>query len=201
MEGHEVNELHKPENRAAENDERSLAYLKVKLNVFNVAFHKIEEASLPPAGDDSATYGWVPFPTGAFVDMLLEAFSVLGKGLGAKFLDVGSGIGTKLMLASVLFDAHGIELDEDYIRRSVALGCKNVSCDDALDFARYGEYDLIYFYRPFRSDQMQRVFESKVAKDMRPGALLAPMHSLTKWDEAGFERAGQFVWRKRCLTN
>lgn len=196
MQGHEVNELHRPESRAKENDERSLAYLQVKLNVFNVAFHKIEEASLPPAGDERITYGWVPFPSGAFVDMLLESFFLLRQDRTKKFLDVGSGIGTKLMLASVLFDAHGIELFDEYIYQSELLGCKNVIKADALQFDGYGDFDLVYFYRPFRSDDVQKDFEVRLAEKMRPGALLAPMHTLSDWSEQ-YERVGQYVWRKK----
>ena len=196
MQGHEVNELHRPENKAKENEDRSLAYLQVKLNVFNVAFHKIEEASLPPAGDDQITYGWVPFPSGAFVDMLLEGFFLLKQDRTKRFLDVGSGIGTKLMLASVLFDAHGIELFDEYIYQSELLGCKNVIKADALKFDGYGEFDFLYFYRPFRSDQVQKEFESRLAEKMRPGALLAPMHTLTDWSY-GYEQVSQYLWRKK----
>lgn len=196
MQGHEVNELHLPENRAKENEERGLPYLQVKLNVFNVAFHKIEEASLPSAGDDRTTYGWIPFPSGAFVDMLLESFFLLKQDRTKKFLDVGSGIGTKLMLASVLFDAHGIELSDEYIYQSELLGCKNVIKADALQFDRYGEFDLVYFYRPFRSDQMQKDFEARLGEMMKPGALLAPMHTLADWS-ANYEQVSNYVWRKK----
>jgi hypothetical protein len=207
MEGHEVNELQKLTNRAAEDEDKSKSYISVKLNVMSVAFHNIECSRLPPdsgTGDkhdavtsDDTQYKWVPFPCGTFVEICIDAFFVLGQDRTKKFLDIGCGIGTKVMLADVLFDAHGFDINEEYLNLANQIGCKRTFIQDAMSYEGYDEYDFLYFYRPFKDDTLEREFEERVYQKMKSGALLAPMHSVVNWRElSGMNRVGERLFQK-----
>ena len=86
-----------------------------------------------------------------------------------KFLDVGCGVGTKVLLASQLFSqADGLEYDQHYYaaaRRTISANkVKNsrIIKGDALVFPAYGEYDIIYLYRPFFDLVKQNELEMKI---------------------------------------
>lgn len=202
MQGSEVNQLQSTENRAGEDEGHSPEYLSVKLNIMHVALHNIECSHLPPEPDDpdeEDRHRWVPFPCGSFVDACLEAFYLTGGVVKSKkFLDIGCGIGTKVMLADVLFDASGFELNEEYLKVAKLIGCRDVWQGDALEFEKYGDYDILYFYCPFRDDMLQVKFERHVYKHMRKGAILIPMHTMTMWAERwpDMEKVGRFCFRK-----
>ena len=99
-----------------------------------------------------------------------------------KFLDVGSGIGEKSFLAYALggfSHCDGIEFDP----RTQAIAqflLQQMSTQepypirfeqaDALTFDRYGDYDVIYMFRPMHEPSfMNRLFR-RIAQDMRVGA-------------------------------
>jgi predicted O-methyltransferase YrrM len=115
---------------------------------------------------------WMPFSWPEFIAMIAEAVPELG---GHRFLDVGAGIGTRMLLAREIFglDVHGIERVEAYA--SVAgdqLGL-TVDVTDALDYKGYGGFDLIWINRPVRDRELERQLESKIWSDMAPGAVVA----------------------------
>jgi len=98
------------------------------------------------------------------------------------FLDVGSGIGEKPFLAYACgqFErCDGLEYDP----RTLAVAdflLSQIQTDnpypisnelgDALEFTRYGEYDVIYMYRPLRDKPMMRQLFLKIAAEMKVGA-------------------------------
>jgi len=182
MRGNEVNELMKPEALANQDENKSLPFLKTKLHVFNLSFHNFETTFLKAVSEQSDNYDFIPFPSGAFVDMLIEASIYFQLDRTKKFLDIGCGPGTKVMLANVLFDAHGIEIKQSSVRMANRLGLKNVSQGDALKYDNYGDFDLLYFYRPFKNDPLQHALEERIFEQMKPGALCAPMHMVMDWD-------------------
>tara|TARA_Y100000034_G_scaffold129783_1_gene186909 strand:+ start:443 stop:1054 length:612 start_codon:yes stop_codon:yes gene_type:complete len=202
MEGKEANRLQDTANRAEQDEGHSKEYLSVKLNVMSVALHNIECSHLPPEPDDpdeEDRHRWVPFPCGSFVDACIEAFYLSGGEVKAKkFLDIGCGIGTKVMLADVLFDAHGLELNEEYLRVADLIGCRNVWQADAMEYVEYGDYDILYFYAPFREDILQNRFERHVYQHMSPGTILIPMHTMTMWSTRwpDMKKVGSFCFQK-----
>jgi 2-polyprenyl-3-methyl-5-hydroxy-6-metoxy-1,4-benzoquinol methylase len=197
MNGNDVNFLMNPENRIVLDEEKTKEQLSLKLTVFDVAFHNFEASQIGDAikGDN---YAFVPFPCGAFVDLIIEAFTVLGSDTSKKFLDIGCGIGTKVILATSLFDSYGIEYDEVYCEKAKSLGLNRVGLVDAMLFDKYDQFDLLYYYRPIHDSAKYREFESKVHAEMRPGALVAPMHTEYDWDSCeDIERLSKFLYRKR----
>jgi len=85
---------------------------------------------------------------------LLKAKQYLGaNGKLLKFLDVGSGTGNIMSLATGLgFNASGVEYREDFAEQSTAQVRKKTDYMNALDFEDYGKFDLIYFYQPIKAE-------------------------------------------------
>lgn len=113
---------------------------------------------------------WMPFPWPDFVALVAEAMPEVQ---GDLFLDVGSGPGTKMMLAEEIFDlsTHGIELVPEYVKQARQLGL-TVTEADALGWDGYGKYDLIFFNRPFFDRDQQAQLEQQVWDGMKPGAVV-----------------------------
>ena len=199
MNGEEVNLLMTPESRASLDENKSKEQLLVKLHVFDVAFHNFEALQVA-SGDiiEGDNFAFVPFPCGAFADLLIEAFFVLGQDRSKKFLDVGCGIGTKVVLACSFFDAYGIDYDQKYVDKAHQIGINRVGFCDALKFDKYENYDLIYYYRPIFNPEIYFNFESLVHKSMKKGSLVAPMFTNYPWDkQEDMERLTKFLYRKK----
>ena len=203
MEGREVNELQDIKNRAEQDEGHSKEYMSVKLNVMSVALHNIECSHLeddPDSPEDKdQKHKWIPFPCGSFIDACLEAFFLTGGVVKTKtFLDIGCGIGTKVMLADVLFDAHGLELSEEYLKVAKLIGCRNVWQEDAMEYENYGDYDILYFYCPFRDEFSQVKFEKFIYSQMKSGAILIPMHTMTVWKTRyeDIKQVGKYCYQK-----
>jgi hypothetical protein len=127
-----------------------------------------------PGQKPDPTYNpWMPFQCAEFVAMLAECVAEAG---GDKFLDVGSGIGTKLLLAKELFGltAHGLEYDAEMVHHASSLRRYTLRCD-ALTVHRsyYSSEDIIWLYRPFRDGFKQAQLEHLIFEHMKPGAIIA----------------------------
>ena len=199
MNGDEVNALMELEARASLDENKTIEQLLVKLNVFDVAFHNFEALQVESKdiieGDN---FAFVPFPCGAFVDILVEAFLILGQDRSKKFLDVGCGAGSKVILSCSLFDGYGIDYNPSYVEKAKLLGLNRVGLADALNFDKYDVFDVIYYYRPIHNIEKYHEFEQKVHKEMRPGVLVSPMFSKYEWDDApDMEKLTRFLYRKK----
>lgn len=182
MNGDEVNLLMNPESRASLDENKTIDQLLIKLNVFDVAFHNLEALQVPVDVINGDNFQFVPFPCGAFVDLITEAFFISGQDRSKKFLDIGCGIGTKVILACSYFDAYGIDYNSDYVDKSKVWGLNRVSLVDALVFDKYNQFDCLYYYRPLFNPEMYYEFEEKIHKDMKSGSIVAPMASRYDWD-------------------
>jgi trans-aconitate methyltransferase len=125
---------------------------------------KVPDASTP------LNTPWMPFPRHDFVAMLTDA---VAEAEGGRLLDVGCGPGTKMMLASAIFDldAHGVERVPEYVAAARKMGLL-VHEADAAEWKGYGEYDIVWFNRPFRDREAQRALEFRVWDELRPGAVV-----------------------------
>lgn len=131
-----------------------------------------EHAFLLQGGDKIRT-SWMPFQLADFVAIMTEVMCVTD---GVEFLEVGSGVGTKSMVARHMLGLHtyGIEYDETLatIARQRMRG--PVWVGDAISYPdSYGNYDIIWMYRPFRDPVLQDSLEKRIYSEMRPGAVLA----------------------------
>lgn len=127
---------------------------------------------LRSASEDS--YGWEPFPISRFYNMLILAMSH-NRG---PFLDVGCGIGTKVLLASqVGIEAQGIELFPEYVAEAERLGVK-VEQADARSYGRYGEFGIIYINHPLRDIEEEDKLERHIQRQMVPGSVLIAVNNI-----------------------
>ncbi|MEX0971425.1 MAG: class I SAM-dependent methyltransferase [Paracoccaceae bacterium] len=96
-----------------------------------------------------------------------------------RYLDVGSGRGTTLLMASRYFPVvHGIEFDPGFHDRAnrllgteYTLNCRSILAN-ALEFENYDEYDIIYFYKPMSDIDLLAEMEVRIVEQARPGTLL-----------------------------
>jgi SAM-dependent methyltransferase len=153
------------------------------------------EANITPAGPvlDPDWYGWIPLPLANFLEGMLLARRILGPGRH-RFLDIGSGIGTKLILAHELgFHAFGIERWHPYLHVSQRIApFATVVHADAARYEPYHTFDLIYLYGvatdPADHEQINRHITSR----MRAGALFfCARRPFPAW----LEHAGGLIWR------
>lgn len=194
MDGKEVQEL--PIWEMQEDKLRSESYIRLKYSFFNLAFHSLEAAFLRGTADDSPVFSFIPFPCGPFVDMLIEAATFFKFDKSKKFLDVGCGPGTKLLLAKGYFDVYGIDINQHFVGIANSFGLPNAVIANAL-YYDYSAYDLVYYYRPFKDLSLLQGMEERIYSQLRVGTLLAPMHSVIKWDDyPDMEKVSKFLYLK-----
>lgn len=96
-----------------------------------------------------------------------------------RFLDVGCGGGLKVLTALRYFDevsgfdfqASYVSVAEDLMRRG-DVERANVFEADALLFEGYGDFEVIYFYRPIRDEEKLIEMEKRIVDMSKPGAIL-----------------------------
>jgi SAM-dependent methyltransferase len=113
---------------------------------------------------------FMPFPLPAFVMLLTEA---LPEAPGTRFLDVGCGSGSKLLVARDLFGlgCRGIDRVPEYVAAARELGL-DAECTDALGYPGYGSADIIWLNRPFRDPGAEAALEAQIWEQMTPGAIV-----------------------------
>lgn len=95
-----------------------------------------------------------------------------------RILDVGCGIGNVLLIAEQFgFEVHGIEKD-DYSFRIAAklIGEERIAQADIWSYEGYGDYEVVYYYRPFSGRDQQLRFEKLIEEKMQTGAILIANH-------------------------
>lgn len=119
---------------------------------------------------------WMPFSIPDFIALLAEA---LPETTGDRFLDIGCGIGTKMMLTEEIFglEVQGIERVPEYAKEARSRGLA-ITEADARGWDGYGDFDIIFFNRPFFNQEMQAELEHQVWTDMKPGAVVVGVNLL-----------------------
>jgi SAM-dependent methyltransferase len=160
-------------------------------------------------------HGFRPFPLGKFGGLFLAAYSAWkarGRTGEARFLEVGCGIGTKLVLIQEVFSTYDVQADgfdvdaslveqADQLLRSHGLrGICDVWRDYAEDFDLYDDYDIVYLNRPIADYERMAVLEQHVFNTMQFGAILIHCNPLTRppcWTHVASDIASE-VWIKTC---
>lgn len=125
---------------------------------------------------------------GAYFFELMEAAQriLLAQGHDGpmRFLDMGCGGGSKVVAALGAFEeARGADSNPAYVAAARAfltqLGHDPdlIEEADALRYDKYGEFDVIYFYRPLKAPELAAQMEARVIDQARPGAVIvAPLN-------------------------
>jgi len=142
-------------------------------------------------------YSFIPCDVEGFLNVLVQTIDILGEDKTKKFLDVGCGIGTKMLLASSAFDVYGIEVRNKYIQVAKTLGMEQVFELNALDFCHYCDFDVIYFFTPIRNKELEKQLEIKIYTDAKDGAIIIPFGKKLNWDELpNVERSGDLYFKR-----
>jgi len=155
------------------------------VNLFLQSMHKIANPSAGTQGDAARNHGChrdIPYPMYWFSQVIGAAHRVclaLRRQRPLRFLDVGSGGGSKVLAAATCFDfCDGLEYDEGAVttgRRFLELlapgRCRLIQ-GDALRFSNYGAYDVIYFYRPMKDARKRVEMEERILSQVTRGTVL-----------------------------
>jgi trans-aconitate methyltransferase len=119
---------------------------------------------------------WMPADVAQYLVLLIEA---VAEAPGEKFLEIGCGPGTKMLLArdalADMLDVSGFDRVPEYVEAARDLGLDAVVCD-AFDYPSYGRADIVFFNRPFRDRDTQRDLERLVYSKIRRGAVVICMN-------------------------
>lgn len=166
-------------------------------------FERLHLALMPdvPVLTYGTAHGDIPLPIRRF-QALMEAATRLLRAMERpepwSFLDVGCGIGLKVLAAQEYFTTTaGIELNADRAAvagRLTGLAARNrqiaqdtitpwvtgtlpaatarIEAADALTWQGYGAFDVIYAYRPIFDTELMTELDRRIAAQARPGAIL-----------------------------
>lgn len=107
----------------------------------------------------------------------IDAFIALNieSGKSVSFLDVGCGTGAmmsriKFRHNSPLISITGIEINPQYVNSAKQFG--EVITGDARKYQEYGNYNLIFLYRPLVDSTEQALLEQTIVQQAPPGSLI-----------------------------
>lgn len=150
---------------------------------------------------DERYHGDIPLPMTRFQNLIRAAARLLramDRPEPWSFLEVGCGLGLKLIAAQEQFArVEGVEYDatraaqaqammesahkhltaadaaaSPWLRGTVPRGPAQVHAGDALEFAGYGDFDVIYSYRPIADSALRTALERRIIAAARPGTVL-----------------------------
>lgn len=119
-----------------------------------------------------------------------------------RLLDVGCGIGNVLLVAEQFgFEVYGIEKDEYPFQVAARLiGEERIAQADIWTYEGYGEYEVIYYYRPFSGREQQLRFERLIEDRLKTGGILIANHKNSEAisQDSRFEKLSPSlpIWRK-----
>lgn len=150
-------------------------------DLFNALHMALTPALQDAAANDAGAYADIGLHNSVFVQLMLAARRVrLAQGARRTcFLDVGCGVGVKVLGAFRFFEeSAGLELDPGYLTAArklldgVGLGRAELIRADALHFADYDRFDVIYFFKPLRDEPKLRALETIITGRVSPDTLL-----------------------------
>ncbi|MDZ4391862.1 MAG: hypothetical protein U1B82_02705 [Cypionkella sp.] len=157
--------------------------------------------------DTPGHHGDLPYPSTDFLRYAIAARRIclaMDKHAPA-FLDVGCGIGLKVFQAAELFaQADGLEYEPAHAATGQAMMQRGGWPDarifhaDALSFDRYGDYDVLYVYKPMYGDALEQM-EARLIGQAQPGTLLIAPYTdfTTRFESLGCTRIEGFLYSIR----
>ena len=140
---------------------------------------------------DNNCFPDIPLSIQLFDALMLAAYRLLlvqRREDQARFIDVGCGGGVTTLAATRYFRyCDGLEYDPVYAAAGQntfkLLNVPNAEIieGNGVTFDRYGDYDVIYFYRPIKDNDILRQMELHIVNSARPGSIIiAPYDAYLK---------------------
>ena len=131
---------------------------------------RLERRWVLPIPDGDVWHAYDPLPFWHFLDGIRQASAMTDCRV---FLDLGCGIGSKLALMHHLgWAVHGVDHHRPYVQAARELVPEAaVEHADIRDLDRL-DADLVYMYRPARSDQLETELEQHVLERVAPGTVM-----------------------------
>jgi SAM-dependent methyltransferase len=175
------------------------------INATQALINRLEAHHTPPGPtQDPNWYSWIPLPHDTFLQGLLQARQILNR-YGTPppsgrytFLDVGSGIGTKLIIAHELgYHPTGIERWQPYIEVSRKIApfapVIHANANDIAVAVGLRQFDLIHYYGCAPDPDRDGHIKQRITNAMKPGSIL---FTTRKPYPDHLERVAPFLWRK-----
>jgi trans-aconitate methyltransferase len=142
---------------------------------------RLERAWYPAeAWQSLELHPYTPWPISDFIPALCAAMLATS---GRRYLEIGCGIGTKLVIAEAFgLETHGIDVREQYVAAARHL-CPEARIEIA-DARGYDlrPFDVVYSYRPFIHENQQAEFDETLVGRMKRGSvLITPDRHMPEW--------------------
>lgn len=141
-------------------------------NILAEAFE--DEHAYNLQGADAVHLGWMPFQMAEFIAIMSEC---VREADGNEFLEVGSGIGTKLVVAEYMFGLlpYGLEYNRTLatVAKQKHRGLTQVIDALSAPDLTYSHADIIWMYRCFRDPVLQDQLEQRIYDEAKSGAIFA----------------------------
>ncbi|MEM1437177.1 MAG: class I SAM-dependent methyltransferase [Pseudomonadota bacterium] len=157
------------------------AHTRLADDLFNALHLALLPGQQQDAARDSGAYPDIGMLNSVFVALMMATrrLQLARRAERTRFLDVGCGIGIKVLSAFRFFsEAAGLELDQGYaaaarrVLDGAGLGSAPVFEANALTFSGYGDYEVVYFFKPLRDPELLIELERRIATAVRPGTVL-----------------------------
>lgn len=159
-----------------------------KNKILRAALNQIGVSHIDGVETRKGAYSYIPLDLDEFFDMMFLLETRLSEDPDYRhtdkphrpvsFLEVGCGHGRNLHLLRAtdrfcMEKIVGFDIVPEYVeagRTFFELG-DDIFKDDALTFD-YGGFDVVYYYRPFSDEKLQRKFEKRVISTVKRGAYI-----------------------------
>lgn len=133
---------------------------------------RLERGLLPPTPDAHVHHAYEPLPLAEFLPGFREADRLSWNGVNRRFLDIGCGTGTKLVIAHYMgWLTSGIDRHEPYLEIARELIPEaDLILSDAFD-VEFFDANVVYMCRPMVSASDMDRLEAHVLDRVRPGTV------------------------------
>ena len=161
-----------------------------QLYAYESAFYHIHDYLSPPRPapeDHIGKHNDIPLPFTLFsrlIQLARRTALALGRETPLSFLDVGCGVGLKVLQAAQVFEiSQGLEYDNTRVVVADALIQRlhrpedKVFQADALTYNGYAGFDVIYAYKPLSLSDLLIQMETRIIEHAKPGTVLVLPYS------------------------
>ena len=180
-----------------------------QLRAFEGALYHLHDYLSPPrpnAEDHVGKHHDIPLPFTHFARLMQLARRTalaLGRTAPVSFLDVGCGVGLKVLQAAQVFEiAQGLEYDNsrvvvaDKLMRNARRPDDKVFQADAISYDGYGGFDVIYAYKPLSALDLLIQMEQGIVAQAKPGTVLVMPYTEfeERFQDMGCGRVARLVY-------